>query len=705
RLYRTGDLVRHRRDGEIEFLGRVDHQVKIRGHRIELPEIEAALTQLQGVREAAVVVRGDLPGGRALVAYLTVAEGSFLAADTLRARLKTRLPEPMVPSAFVILPDLPRTPNGKVDHQALEREAPLPDRTGTVHVAPRTPVEEVLAGIWSELLGLEQVGASDHFFELGGHSLLATRVMSRLRSAFGVEMPLREIFEAPMLADLAARIEAARQAGAGRLIPPLVPVAPALREGPLPLSFAQQRLWFIDQLEPGRPLYNIPVVLHAEGPLSFEVLALCFSEIVRRHEVLRTVFAAIEGAPVQVIQKAHRVGLDLVDLSGLPDGDREATALSLAAAETGRPFDLTRGPLLRGVVLRLTEGDHIVALTLHHIASDGWSMGILVREVQVLYRAFLEGGPSPLPELPIQYADFAAWQSRWLDETTLEGLVEHWRRRLAGAPPQIDLPGARPRPAALSPHGAARQRRFPAPLLEQLRALGRREAATLFMTLLAPLHALLHSWTGAVDLVIGTDVAGRDRRETEGLIGFFINQLPLRADLSGDPTLCELLGRVRETALEAYAHQDLPFDHLVEALRVQRSLQRSPVFQVKLVLQNAARESLDLPDLTLRAVPLSTETAQLDLHWAVAEVGGELSLKLTYSTDLYDEPLIDRLLDHYEVWLRAFAERPQARLGEVAAELAQAARVRRAERGQELKSVGRGKLRGLRRQAEEATET
>jgi hypothetical protein len=341
---------------------------------------------------------------------------------------------------------------------------------------------------------------------------------------------------------------------------------------------------------------------------------------------------------------------------------------------------------------------------MHHVISDGWSMGILIREVTALYRAFLEGRPSPLPERRLQYADFALWQHGWMDGEALEGLVEHWRRRLAGAPQQLDLPGARPRPAVLSNRGVICERRFTPPLLEQLHALGRRESATLFMTLLAPLHALLHACTGATDLVVGTDVAGRDHREVEGMIGFFINQLPLRVDLGGDPTLRQLLGRVRETALEAYTHQDLPFDHLVEALRVERSLRRSPVFQMKLVLQNVHQESLDLPGLALQVVPLSTETAQLDLHWSLVERGDELWLRLTYNTDLYDEALIDRLIDQYEVWLRAFAERPEARLAEVTAELAEADRARRAERGLELKSKGFGKLRGLRRQAEELME-
>ncbi|HVR99667.1 MAG TPA: condensation domain-containing protein, partial [Thermoanaerobaculia bacterium] len=706
RVYRTGDLARYLPDGEIEFLGRTDQQVKVRGFRVEPGEIETVLALHPEVREAAVVVREvSGPGDRRLVGYVvprgkSAAEAGDVLAGELRSFLAGRMPEYMVPWTFVLLDGFPLTPSGKLDRRSLPAPGAM-RQLGTDLTMPRGPIEEIVAAIWAELLGGGPVGTHDSFFELGGHSLLATRVMSRVRAAFQVELPLRALFDAPTVAGLAARVEATLRAGTGRVAPPLLPLAPALRKGPLPLSFAQQRLWFIDQLAPGSPLYNMPVALRVEGPLDAGVLALCLGEIVRHHEVLRTVFAAPEGSPVQVIQPATTFLLPLVDLSGLPAGWREAKALALTGEEAGRPFDLTRGPLLRGVLFRLAEDDHVTALTMHHIVSDGWSMGILVREVTALYTAFAEGRPSPLSELTAQYADFAVWQHGWLDEEALAGLVGYWRRCLAGALPLLELPGARPRPAALSPRGATCQRHFHAPLLEQLRALGRRESATLFMTLLAPLQALLHSRTGVTDLVVGTDVAGRDRRETEGLIGFFINQLPLRADLSGDPTLRELLGRVRESALEAYAHQDLPFDHLVEALRVKPSLQRSPIFQVKLVLHNAAQKSLDLPGLTLRRMPLDIRPAQLDLHWSVAEMDEELWLTLTYSTDLYNKSLIDSLIDQFEVWLRAFAERPEARLGEVTAELERAERALQAERDLELKSVGFGKLRSLRRQAEE----
>ncbi|HSG39079.1 MAG TPA: condensation domain-containing protein, partial [Thermoanaerobaculia bacterium] len=581
RLYRTGDKVRLLPGGDLEFLGRFDDQVKIRGFRIEPGEIEEALLTLAGVREAAVVVRE----GR-LVAYVT----GPAETDALRQALRERLPDYMVPAAFVRLDALPLSPNRKVDRKAL----PAPEWQGSEagHQAPRTPVEEVLAGIWSDLLGLERVGAADHFFELGGHSLLATRVMSRLRSAFGVEMPLRELFEAPRLSDLAHRVEAALRAGEGRLAPPLVRIS---REGPLPLSFAQQRLWFIDQLEPGSPLYNIPVTLRVEGPLRAEVLALCLGEIVRRHEALRTVFAAIEGSPVQVIQPAAPFELPVVDLAALPES--EAAALTLAREEAARPFDLARGPLLRGVLLRLGGEDHVAVLTLHHIASDGWSMGLLVHEVGTLYTAFAEGRPSPLPELPVQYADFAVWQSSWLRGEVLESEVSYWRRQLAGLPPLLPLPYDRPRPTAQSFRGATRPAGLPAGLTRQMQALGRREGATLFMVLLAGFQALLSRYSGQEDLAVGSPVAGRNREEIEGLIGFFVNTLVLRGDLTGEPTLRELLGRTRETALAAHLHQDVPFEKLVQELAPERSLAHSPLFQVMLALQNAPAAPLEIPGL------------------------------------------------------------------------------------------------------------
>jgi amino acid adenylation domain-containing protein len=656
RLYRTGDLVRQRLDGPVEFLRRLDNQVKIRGFRIEPGEIEATLLALPGVREAAVAVRKDTPGGRRLVAYVV----GDTTAQELRQSLRERLPDYMVPAAFVALEALPLNPNGKVDRKALP--APEPQSSAAMYVAPQTPVEESLAGIWAEVLGRERIGVTDSFLDLGGHSLLATQVMSRLRTTFGIEMPLRDLFTAPRLADLAIRVEAALRAGTPQIATPLVPVP---REGSLPLSFAQQRLWFIDQLEPGSPLYNLHVALRVEGPLDSGVLSLTLGEIVRRHEALRTVFAAVEGSPAQVIQPAEPFALPVFDLSGLPEREREATALSLAGEEAGRPFDLARGPLLRAVLLRLAESDHVAVLTMHHIASDGWSMGILVREVATLYAATTRGEPSPLPELRVQYADFAVWQHSWLQGELLEQEIGWWRQQLAGLPPLLELPTDRPRPAVQSYRGATRPVRLPAGLTRQLGAFARREGATLFMVLLAGFQALLARYSGQDDLAVGSPIAGRNRAEIEGLIGFFVNTLVMRGDLAGEPSFRDLLGRVRETALAAYLHQDVPFEKLVEELAPERRLAQAPLFQVMLSLQNAPVESLEIRDLRLRPVDVETTTAKFDLELSCEEHGGELVGVVEYATDLFDAATIDRLIGHHEMLLTATLEGPERTLTEL----------------------------------------
>ncbi|HJX27046.1 MAG TPA: amino acid adenylation domain-containing protein, partial [Thermoanaerobaculia bacterium] len=651
RLYRTGDLARSRADGSLDYLGRLDHQVKIRGFRIELGEIESALLAHPGVRQAAVEAR-EIAGSKALVAYVAGEEPRPAAAE-LREHLHRRLPEHMIPAFFVALPELPLTPNGKVDRKALP--APEPRSAEEGRPAARTPVEEVLAGIWAEVLGLEKVNVQDRFFDLGGHSLLATRVVSRLRSVFGVELPLRDLFAGPSLGDLAVRVEAALRAGTPQTAPPL---APRPREEPQPLSFAQQRLWFIDQLEPGSPQYNMPVELRIEGPLDCAVLARCLGEIVRRHEALRTVFAELEGTPVQVIQPPAPFVPPLVDLSGLPERARASAAARLAGAEAVRPFDLIHGPLLRGVLLRLAEGDHTAALTLHHIVSDGWSMGILAREVTALYPAFAAGRLSPLPELPVQYADFAAWQRSWLQGEVLENAISFWRRELAGLPPLLELPTDRPRPAVQSFRGATRPVRLPAGLIRRLEALARREGATLFMVLLAGLQTLLARTSGRDDLVVGSPVAGRNWAEIEELIGFFVNTLVLRSHLRGDPTFRELLGRVRETSLAAYLHQEVPFEKLVEELAPERSLAHTPLFQVLLVLQNAPLGSLEIEGLRLRPVAVEGTTAKLDLTVSFSEHHGGLSGTIAYATDLFDPTTIDRLAGQLERLLAGMANRP-----------------------------------------------
>jgi amino acid adenylation domain-containing protein len=662
RLYRTGDRARYLPDGNLEFLGRRDHQVKIRGFRIELGEIEAALATLPGVREAVVMVREERSEAgsrdRRLVAYVT----GDAAADALRRSLRERLPDYMVPAAFVTLAALPLTPNGKVDRQAL----PAPEAIAAAAdgwIAPRTPIEEMVAGIWGEILQVSRVERDGDFFALGGHSLLATRVIARVREAFGVELPMRALFEAPTLAALAERIEALVRAGFSLAAPPIVAVS---RDGELPLSFAQQRLWFLHQLDPGSAAYNSPVAVRLAGPLDLRALEQSLTEVVRRHEVLRTRFEAVRGLPRQVIVAAGRVRLNLADLSGLPDERRDLEIRRLAAQEAELPFDLARGPLLRAGLLRSSDAEHVCLLTLHHIVFDGWSESVLVREISVLYRAFTRGEPSPLPELPIQYADFAHWQRGWLAGEALEVHLRYWRRRLAGAPPLLALPADRPRPANPSLRGARQPFVLPEEVVEALRRISRKEGATLFMTLLAGFKMLLHRLTGRDDLVAGTDIANRTRPELEGLIGFFVNGLALRTDLSGNPTFRELLARVRDLSLEAYAHQDLPFERLVEELQPRRDPSYNPIFQVLFVLQNAPREVLDLGGLQLSAFSSDAATAKFDLAVFLGESGERISGFFEYSTDLFDASTIAHFTDQFCALLSRSAARPEARLSTLA---------------------------------------
>ena len=639
RLYRTGDRVRWRSDGNLEFLGRFDHQIKIRGFRVELGEIENTLTQHDAVRQAVVISRGK-NADQQLIAYVTLQPKSIIERRALRSWLGTRLPDYMVPAAIVVLEQLPLNANGKVDRKALPEIEAEPMDT---YSAPRTPSEEMVAGIWAEVLHRERIGSRDNFFELGGHSLLATQVVSRIGEAFGIEMPLRMLFEAPTVEGLAEQIEQKRRVS-GAMVP--TPFRRADRDRPLPLSYAQQRLWFIDQLEPGSPLYNIPFAVRLNGEIEVEALAGSLNEIVRRHEVLRTSFPNVNGELVQHIADAAEVPLARVDLSVIEGGRGEALALAVAEGEGSRVFDLGCGPLLRATLVRLGPADHVLLLSLHHIASDGWSVGILVREFSTLYTAYCQGRPSPLSELEWQYADFACWQRQWLTGEVLQGQLDYWRRQLEGVAP-LELPLDRPRPARPTHAGATLSFTLAEELSEQLRSLSRQEGVTLFMTLLAAFQLLLARYSGQKDIAVGTDVANRNRLETEPLIGFFVNQLVLRTDLSGDPTFRQLLARVRRVTLEAYDHQDLPFEKLVEELTPERDLSRSPLFQVKLVLQNMPPSAPTLPELELRHFNPDNPIAKVDLTLFFLDSPPNLTAQLEYSTELFEQATILELADRY----------------------------------------------------------
>jgi hypothetical protein len=659
RLYRTGDLARFLPDGRLDYLGRIDHQVKVRGYRIELGEIEVALARLPGVREAVVLAREDEPGEKRLVAYVVPGPEAAPEPAELRDALRKSLPEHMVPSAFVVLPELPRTPNGKLDRRAL----PAPERSaGSASTEPRTRAERRLAAIWAEVLDVPRVGREDRFFDLGGHSLLATRMVSRVRDAWGIDLPLRTVFERPALADLAAWIDLSLQDREGTEEPALARVS---RDEPLPLSFAQQRLWFLDQLDPESPLYNIPVAVALTGGLDRGALTAALGEVVRRHESLRTTFQATAGEPVQVISESLDFALPLIDLSLLPEGTREREASRLADAEARRPFDLDRGPLLRAALLRQETGRHLLLLAMHHIVSDGWSLGVLVRELGVLYAALLEGRPSPLPELAVQYADFAAWQRAHLSGDLLEEELSWWRSQLAGMPPALELPTDHPRPAERSARGAVHDFRIGARELAGITGLAREQGATLFMTLLAAFAVLLQRAGGQDDVVIGTPVAGRTRTETEPLIGFFVNTLALRIGLAGAPDFAALLERVRDTTLAAFAHQEVPFERLTEELAPERDRSRPPIFQVVLALQNAASDRLALPGLDLEVLPLSTGTAKFELSLVLSETVEGLAGAIEYGRDLFDPPTVARLAGHFARLLEAAAGEPGTPLVEL----------------------------------------
>lgn len=593
-------------------------------------------------------------------------QGRFIRdlVPELRRRLSDKLPDYMMPSAFVVLEALPLTPNGKVNRRALPAPDQLRPETEGTYVAPRTPTEEVLAGIWTEVLRLQRVGSNDDFFELGGHSLIATQVITRLRQTFRVEIPLRTMFECPTVARLAEAIDNAQRSQEGLRAPAIMSVS---RDQALPLSFAQQRLWFLYQLEPDSPFYNMPQVIRMRGTLDRDALQRTIDEIVRRHEVLRTTFTTIDNVPVQVIADPAPVPIPDSDLTTLPENRREEKALELAHSEARRPFDLSKGPVLRARLIRLGADDCILLLNNHHIAGDGWSMGLFVKELAALYEAFSRGEHSPLPDPAVQYVDYAMWQQDWLQGEVLDKQLAYWKKRLEGAPPVLELPTDRPRPMVETHRGGNVALKLPRNLADALRRLSRQEGTTLFMTLLAAFQTLLSRYTGHDDIVVGSPIANRNWTDkVEDLIGFFVNSLVLRTDLSGNPTFRELLGRVREVALGAYTHQDMPFEKLVEELHPERSLSHNPLFQVSFVLQNAPRYALRLPGLTLQPVEIYSDTAKFDLCQFVTELDdGALFCLAEYNNDLFDASTVQRMLGHFQVLLEAAAADPGKRISEL----------------------------------------
>ncbi|MBW4556602.1 MAG: amino acid adenylation domain-containing protein [Trichormus sp. ATA11-4-KO1] len=668
-IYKTGDLGRWLPDGNIEFLGRIDHQVKIRGFRVELGEIEALLAKHPAIREAVVILREDIPGEKRLVAYMIVSSDQIPTNDPavsselileLRNSLKERLPDYMIPSAFLLLEAFPLSPSGKIDRKAL----PVPDwsqrNLAQSYIAPRTPTEEMIAGIWSQVLGVEQVGVDDNFFDLGGHSLLATLVVSQLRNVFHIELPLRNIFDFPTVVTLAKSVEIMKQSQEHLQSPPIVPIP---RNGKEPLSFAQQRLWFIDQLEPNNPAYNHFNAVRITGALNIVALKQSLNEIIRRHEALRTSFPAADGQPICAIAPALTLELPVVELQVLSANQREAEVLQLAQQEAAQPFDLAQSPLLRAKLLKLDAAEYVLLLTIHHIIFDGWSSGVLNQEIVTLYEAFSSGKPSPLAELSIQYADFAYWQRQWLQGKTLETQLSYWQKQLAGASTSLDLHKIASNFSSTVKIEATEASFLLSPeLSEQIKKLSRQEGVTLFMTLLAIFQILLYRYTNQDDIIVGTDVANRNRAEIEPLIGFFVNLLVLRTDLSGNPSFQELLGRVREVTLGAYAHQDLPFAKLVEELRPDRNSSATPLFQVLFVLQNVPMPTVELSDLTLAPMEIDNGLAKFDLALFLAETPSGIVGTWKYNTDLFNAATITRISEHFAILLQSIVAQPDARI-------------------------------------------
>ncbi|HEX3527654.1 MAG TPA: amino acid adenylation domain-containing protein [Thermoanaerobaculia bacterium] len=656
RLYRTGDLARWLADCTLEFLGRADQQVKIRGFRIEPGEIETVIREQPAVREAAVVARTGGEGGASLAAYVVPAADDF-SVDELRAFLAARLPEYMVPSTFTVLEALPLTANGKVDVRAL----PEPEVRGSAlddeDAVPRSPVEELLAGIWSAVLGVPAVGLHDDFFHLGGHSLIATRMLSRVRDAVQAEVPLAALFEGPTVAGLARAVESALSGAApsGRI--------PRRAAGaPIPLSFSQERLWFLDQLAPGGSAYNIARAFDVRGDLDTAALARAVAGIVSRHEALRTVFPDVEGRPVQEIAAAEALEIPVVDLTGEPAERREPEIARLVQSEARRPFDLRSGPLLRLLLVRTGEREQTVVLAMHHIVSDGWSMGLFFRELSQLYGA----DRSDLPDLPIQYADFAVWQRAHLQGETPNRLLAVWKAALDGAPATLDLPADRPRPPVQAFRGGQEAVPLPADLAAALRGLAQRSAATPFILLLAGLAALFGRYSSQDDIVLGSPIAGRNRSEIEGLIGFFVNTLVLRTRWQGDPAFTEVLAAARRATLMAHAHQELPFEKLVAELAPDRNLAHTPLFQVLFAFQEAVREPLALPGAAVVPREVRRDESRFDLEvTAVEGTAGALTLLWRYDSDLFDRTTVLRLAAHCATLLQGVVDHPAQRLSDL----------------------------------------
>ncbi|NMZ41162.1 non-ribosomal peptide synthetase [Pseudomonas proteolytica] len=657
RLYRTGDRVRWAADGVLEYLGRLDQQVKLRGFRVEPEEIEARLLAQDGIAQAVVLIR-DTAGGAQLIGYYT-ASGEQAEQD-VKAALAAELPEYMVPAQLIRLDAMPLSPSGKVDRRAL----PEPVWQVREHVEPQTALEQQIAGIWRTVLGLPRIGLRDDFFALGGHSLLATQIISRTRQACDVELPLRTLFEASELGDFAEQVRLIQASGQRNQ---QTAIGKVDRSQPVPLSYSQQRMWFLWQMEPDSPAYNVGGMARLRGVLDVGRFEAALQALIMRHETLRTTFPSLDGVARQKVAAQSSVRMSWQDFSGLNEAERQLRLQQLADQEAHSPFNLETGPLLRACLVKAGDQEHYLVLTLHHIVTEGWAMDIFARELSALYEAFIDERESPLEPLPVQYLDYSVWQRQWLEAGERQRQLDYWTTQLGNEHPLLELPSDRPRPAVQSHQGELYRFDLSADLAARVRAFNAEHGLTLFMTMTATLATLLYRYSGQTDLRIGAPVANRIRPESEGLIGAFLNTQVVRCQLDGQMRVGELFEHVRHTVIEGQSHQDLPFDHLVEALQPPRSAAYNPLFQVMCNVQRwEFQQSRQLAAMTVEYLANDARATKFDLNLEVTDLDHRLGCCLTYSTDLFDEPRIARMAAHWCNLLEALIADPQQRLSELA---------------------------------------
>jgi amino acid adenylation domain-containing protein/thioester reductase-like protein len=655
RLYKTGDLARYLADGNLEYCGRIDEQVKIRGYRIEPGEIEAVLEGHSWVHQAIVVARGDIGGDRSLVAYLLV--DAAITEGELRQFLGLHLPEYMIPSAFVVLAQFPLTPSGKIDRHALP--APSFPTNQENWVSPQTPIQIALADIWTDILGIPQISIYDNFFDLGGHSLLVTKVITRIRDVFQVELPLNTLFESTAIAQLAECVAAL----------PQIPTIRLPRNPHLPLSFVQEQLWFLDQFVPDHPFYNVPEAFRLQGSLNTTHLEQAFQTLIQRHEALRTTFTTVDGNPIQVIHPAFDFKLSVVELEELTLPERESKTWQFILAEAQKPFNLSQTPLLRVKLYKLSPEEHILFLNLHHIICDEWSIGILLEELSQLYTG------NSLPDLPIQYADYANWQRHWLQGEIRASQLAYWQNQLQDLPSALQLPSDRPHPTVPTYQGARQSLNLPLSLSEKLKELSHQAGVTMFVTMLTAFQTLLYLYTKQEDILVGSPIANRHHPQIENVIGFCVNTVVLRSNLSGNPSFRELLNRVREVTLGAYAHQDLPFEQVIQAIQPERNINQNPLFQVLFDFQNEPIHTSEFPNLSLTRLLVDNHTAKFDLFLELIDTTNGITGFFEYSTDLFDASTITRLSGHFQTLLERIVDHPEAQIGSLLTEIKPNAKV------------------------------